>query len=89
MKKQRSSSRKWLLIAAVVLAILALVAVPALAAANEDWRASDAVARLVGLEDAEALAALLALEDEADEPCGPACSYHADNFAVAIGYGSA
>jgi uncharacterized protein YidB (DUF937 family) len=89
LKKQQSSSRKWLLIAAVVLAILALVAVPALAAANEDWRASDAVARLVGVEDAEALAALLALEDEADETCGPACSYHADNFAEAIGHGSA
>jgi transcriptional regulator with XRE-family HTH domain len=64
-------------------------AAPVLAATNEDSTVSDAVARLLGVEDAEALAALLALENEEDEPCGPACSYHADNFAEAIGHGSA
>ncbi len=72
-----------------MVAILAVSAVPVLAATNEDSTVSDAVARLLGVEDAEALAALLALEDEEDEPCGPACSYHADNFAEAIGHGSA
>ncbi len=89
MKKQQSSSKRLLLLAAAVAAILALIAVPVLAATNEDTRPADAVARLLGLNDAEALAGYLALEDEADEPCGPACSYHADNFAQAIGRGSA
>lgn len=78
-----------MLIAAVVLALLAVTAVPVLAATNEDSSLSDAVARLVGLQDAENLAEYLALEDEEDEPCGPACSYYADNFAVAIGRDSA
>ena len=89
MKKQQSSSKRLWLIAAAVVAILAVSAVPVLASTNEDSTVSDAVARLLGVEDAEALAALLALEDEADEPCGPACSYYADNFAEAIGRGSA
>jgi AraC-like DNA-binding protein len=89
LNKQKSSSKRLWLIAAAVVAILAVSAVPVLAATNEDSTVSDAVARLLGVEDAEALAALLALEDEEDEPCGPACSYHADNFAEAIGHGSA
>ncbi len=89
MNKQKSSSKRLWLIAAAVVAILVVSAVPVLASTNEDSTVSDAVARLLGVEDAEALAALLALEDEADEPCGPACSYHADNFAEAIGRGSA
>ena len=89
LKSQKSSSKKLLLIVAVVVAILAVSAVPVLASTNEDSTVSDAVARLLGVEDAEALAALLALEDEADESCGPACSYYADNFAEAIGHGSA
>ncbi len=77
------------LIAAAVVAILAVSAVPVLAATNEDAKLADAFARLVGLADAEALAEYMALEDAEDEPCGPACSYLADNFAEAIGYGSA
>jgi phage antirepressor YoqD-like protein len=89
LKSKKSSSRKLWLIAAAVVAILAVSAVPVLAATNEDSTISDAVARLLGVEDAEALAALLALEDEADESCGPACSHYADNFAEAIGHGSA
>ena len=89
LKSQKSSSKKLLLIVAVVVAILAVSAVPVLASTNEDSTVSDAVARLLGVEDAEALAALLGLEDEADESCGPACSYYADNFAEAIGHGSA
>ena len=89
MKKQQLSSKKLLLIAAAVVAILAVSAVPVLAATNEDWPISDAVARLVGLNDAEALAEYVALEDEAKEPCGPACSYYADNFAQAIGLDTA
>ena len=72
-----------------MVAILALGAVPVLAATNEDTRPADAVARLVGLKDAEALAEYLGLEDAEGEPCGPACSYYADNFAGAIGRGSA
>jgi transcriptional regulator with XRE-family HTH domain len=89
LKQQQSSSKRLLLLAAAVAAILAVIAVPVLAATNEDTRAADAVARLLGLNDAEELAGYLALEDEADEPCGPACSFHADNFAEAIGRGSA
>ena len=89
MKKQHSSSKRLWLIAAAVVAILAVSAVPVLAATNEDRSLSDAFARLVGLADAEALAEYLALEDEASEPCGPACSYLADNFAQAIGRDSA
>ena len=89
MKRQKSSSSRWLLIGAVVVALLAVTAVPVLAATNEDTRPADAVARLLGLNDAEALAEYLGLEDEADEPCGPACSYYADNFAEAVGRGSA
>src|SRR4028119_1519442 len=89
LKRQKSSSSRWLLIGAVVVALLAVTAVPVLAATNEDTRPADAVARLLGLNDAEALAEYLALEDEADEPCGPACSYYADNFAEAVGRGSA
>src|SRR5215216_5269108 len=89
MKKQQLSSKKLLLIAAAVVAILAVSAVPVLAATNEDVRAADAFARLLGLKDAEALAAYLGLDNPDEEPCGPACSYYADNFAEAIGYGSA
>src|SRR4028119_183611 len=89
LKRQKSSSSRWLLIGAVVVALLAVTAVPVLAATNEDTRPADAVARLLGLRDAENLAEYLALEDEADEPCGPACSYYADNFAEATALGSA
>ena len=89
MKKQYSSSKRLWLIAAAVVAILAVSAVPVLAATNEDMRAADAFARLLGLKDAEALAAYLGLENAEKEPCGPACSYYADDFAEAIGYGSA
>jgi hypothetical protein len=89
LKRQNSSSKRLWLIAAAVVAILAVSAVPVLAATNEDTRPADAVARLLGLNDAEALAEYLALEDEEEESCGPACSYYADNFAVAIGRDSA
>ena len=89
MKKHRSSSKRLLLIAAAVVAILVVVAAPVLAATNEDRRAADAFAHLLGLNDAEALAEFLALENEENESCGPACSYFADNLAEAIGYGSA
>jgi transcriptional regulator with XRE-family HTH domain len=89
LKRKKSNSKRLLLLAAAVAAILVVIAVPVLAATNEDTRPADAVARLLGLNDAEALAEYLALEDEADEPCGPACSYYADNFAQAIGRGSA
>jgi hypothetical protein len=65
-----------LLIAAAVVAILVVIAAPVLAATNEDMRAADAFARLVGLNDAEALAEYLGLENEENEPCGPACSYY-------------
>ena len=89
MKKHQFSSKRLLLIAAAVVAILAVIAVPVWAANSEDRRTADAVAHFLGLKDAEQLAAYLGFEDEADEPCGPACSYYADNFAEAIGYGSA
>ena len=83
-KGQFSSKRLWLLAAAVVV-ILAVVAAPVWAAESEDSRAADAIARFLGFLDAEQLAEYVGLEDEADEPCGPACSYYADNFAEAVG----
>jgi hypothetical protein len=89
LKKHQFSSKRLLLIAAAVVAILAVIAAPVLAATNEDRRASDALAHLLGLKDAEQLAEYLGFENEADEPCGPACSYYADNFAEAAGLGSA
>ena len=89
MKKGQFSSKKVLLIAAAVVAILAVIATPVLAAHNEDRRAADAIAHFLGFLDAEQLAEYVGLEDEADEPCGPACSYYADNFAEATGLGSA
>lgn len=89
MNKQKSSSKRLWLIAAVVLALLAVTAVPVLAATNQDTRPADAVAKLLQFEDAEALAEYVGLEDEEGESCGPACSYYADNFAVAIGRDSA
>ena len=85
MKKQQLSSKKVLLIAAAVVAILAVIAAPVLAATNEDDSRADALAKLLGFLDAEQLAEYVGLEDEADEPCGPACSYYADNFAEAVG----
>jgi uncharacterized protein YidB (DUF937 family) len=89
LKKHQISSKRLLLIAAAVVAILAVIAAPVLAANNEDRRASDALAHFLGLKDAEQLAEYLGFENEADEPCGPACSYYADNFAEAAGLGSA
>ena len=89
MKKGQFSSKRLLLLAAAVVAILAVIAVPVWAANSEDTRTADAFAHLLGLKDAEQLAAYLGFEDEADEPCGPACSYYADNFAEAAGLGSA
>jgi AraC-like DNA-binding protein len=89
LKKQQSSSKRLWLIAAAVVAILAVGAVPVLAATNEDAKLADAFARLVRLPDAEALAEYLALENAEDESCGPACSYLADKFAEAIGRDSA
>ena len=83
-KGQFSSKRLWLLAAAVIV-ILAVVAAPVWAAESEDSRAADAIARFLGFLDAEQLAEYVGLEDEADEPCGPACSYYADNFAEAVG----
>jgi len=83
-KGQFSSKRLWLLAAAVIV-ILAVVAAPVWAAESEDSRAADAIARFLGFLDAEHLAEYVGLEDEADEPCGPACSYYADNFAEAVG----
>ena len=87
-KGQFSSKRLWLLTAAVVV-ILAVVAAPVWAAESEDSRAADAFAHLIGLKDAEALAAYLGLDNADEERCGPACSYYADNFAEAIDKGSA
>jgi len=78
----------WLLAAAVVV-ILAVIAAPVWAATSPDRRAADAFAHLLGVKDAEALAAYLGLDNADEERCGPACSYYADNFAEAIGYGSA
>ena len=89
MKKGQFSSKRLLLLAAAVVAILAVIAVPVWAANSEDRRTADAVAHFLGLKDAEQLAGYLGFEDEADEPCGPACSYYADNFAEAAGLGSA
>ena len=89
MKKQHSSSKRLWLIAAAVVAILAVIAAPVLAATNEDDSRADALAKLLGLNDAEHLAEYLALENAEDEPCGPACSYYADNFAEAVGLRSA
>jgi transcriptional regulator with XRE-family HTH domain len=85
LKKGQFSSKRLLLIAAAVLVIVAVIATPVLAAHNEDRRAADAIARFLGFLDAEQLAEYVGLEDEADEPCGPACSYYADNFAEAVG----
>ena len=85
MKKGQFSSKRLWLIAATVLVIVAVIATPVLAAHNEDRRAADAIARFLGFLDAEQLAEYVGLEDEADEPCGPACSYYADNFAEAVG----
>jgi hypothetical protein len=87
-KRKSSSKRLWLLAAAVVV-ILAVVAAPVWAAESEDSRAADAFAHLLGLKDAEALAAYLGLDNPDEERCGPACSYYADNFAEAIGNSSA
>jgi hypothetical protein len=89
LKKGQFTSKRLLLLAAAVVAILAVIAVPVWAANSEDRRTADAVAHFLGLKDAEQLAAYLGFEDEADEPCGPACSYYADNFAEAAGLGSA
>ena len=69
LKKQQSSSKRLWLIAAAVVAILAVSAVPVLAATNEDAKLADAFARLVRLPDAEALAEYLALENAEDESC--------------------
>ena len=90
MKKHQSSSKRLLLLAAAVVAILAVIAAPVLAAAtNEDAKLADTVAKFLQFEDAEALAEYVGLENEEGEPCGPACSYYADNFAQAIGRDSA
>jgi len=89
LKKGQFSSKRLLLLAAAVVAILAVIAVPVWAANSEDSGRADAVAHFLGLKDAEQLAGYLGFEDEADEPCGPACSYYADNFAEAAGLGSA
>jgi hypothetical protein len=89
LKKGQFSSKRLLLLAAAVVAILAVIAVPVWAANSEDRSTADAVAHFLGLKDAEQLAGYLGFEDEADEPCGPACSYYADNFAEAAGLGSA
>ena len=85
MEKRKSSSKRLWLLAAAVIVILAVVAAPVWAAESEDSRAADAIARFLGFLDAEQLAEYVGLEDEADEPCGPACSYYADNFAEAVG----
>ena len=89
MEKRKSSSKRLWLLAAAVIVILAVVAAPVWAAESEDSRAADAFAHLLGLKDAEALAAYLGLDNPDEEPCGPACSYYADNFAEAIDKGSA
>ena len=89
MKRQKSSSRRLLLIVAVVLALLALTAVPALAATQEDNRTADAVAELLGFQDAEALADFLGFQVDEEEPAGPASSSNADQFAVALDFDSA
>jgi transcriptional regulator with XRE-family HTH domain len=89
LEKRKSSSKRLWLLAAAVIVILAVVAAPVWAAESEDSRAADAFAHLLGLKDAEALAAYLGLDNPDEEPCGPACSYYADNFAEAIDKGSA
>ena len=89
MEKRKSSSKRLWLLAAAVVVILAVVAAPVWAANREDTRAADAFAHLLGVKDAEALAAYLGLDNPDEEPCGPACSYYADNFAEAIDKGSA
>jgi hypothetical protein len=89
LEKRKSSSKRLWLLAAAVIVILAVVAAPVWAAESEDSRAADAFAHLLGLKDAEALAAYLGLDNADEEPCGPACSYYADNFAEAIDKGSA
>ena len=89
MEKRKSSSKRLWLLAAAVVVILAVIAAPVWAATSPDRRAADAFAHLLGVKDAEALAAYLGLDNPDEEPCGPACSYYADNFAEAIDKGSA
>ena len=53
MKKHQFSSKRLLLIAAAVVAILAVIAAPVWAANSEDRGPADAFAHLLGLRDAE------------------------------------
>src|SRR5918992_1508988 len=86
---KKSSSKRWLLIAAVGVALLAVTAVPAFAAAREDNPRADAIAELFGFADAEAFADFLGFEVDEQEPAGPASSNNADEFAVALDFDSA
>jgi transcriptional regulator with XRE-family HTH domain len=89
LNKQQSSSKRLWLIAAAVVAILALAAVPAFAATQEDNPRADAIAELFGFADAEAFADFLGFEVDEEEPAGPASSNNADEFAEALGFDSA
>ena len=74
---------------AAALAILVVVAVPALALAAEDSGPADDLAELLGFEDAEALAGFLGFTNVQEEPTQAVSSNAADEFAESLGFDDA
>ena len=74
---------------AAALAILVVVAVPALALAAEDSGPADDLAELLGFEDAEALAGFLGFTNVQEEPTEAVSSNAADEFAESLGFDDA
>ena len=74
---------------AAALAILVVLAVPALALAAEDSGPADDLAELLGFEDAEALAGFLGFTTVQEEPTEAVNSNAADEFAESLGFDDA